>query len=90
MPLTGWRTRSLTPEKVALVQGQRYRGTVELAWYQTFASNERVAEEFVKLGFTDVTVTGSGSVREGEGTWSKPDQTIDRPEQIKTFEPVQA
>jgi hypothetical protein len=89
MPLIGWKTRGLTPDQITLVSGKRYRGTVELAWYQTIASNEDVAGKFRELGFTDVKVTGSGSIRSGEGTWSKPDQAIDKPAQIKKVEPVE-
>lgn len=86
MPFFGSNTRSVTPDKVQLVKGKRYRGTVELAWYQTIASNEDVAGKFRELGFEDVQVRGSGSVREGEGTWGKDDAMIDRPQQIKKFE----
>lgn len=90
MPHLGSKARGPAPDKIDLVQGKRYRGTVELAWYQAIATNEQVAQEFIRLGFEDVKVTGSGYIREGEGTWSKADQTIDRPPQIKKVEPVGA
>ncbi len=90
MPLIGWKTRGIGSDTVALVRGNRYRGTIELAWYQTIASNDAVADKFRELGFEDVKVTGSGSLREGEGTWVKADQTIDRPAQIKDFEVIEA
>lgn len=90
MPLIGWKTRGIGSDKITLVRGKRYQGTIELAWYQTIASNDAVADKFRELGFEDVKVTGSGSERQGEGIWAKPDQTIDRPPQIKDFDIIEA
>ena len=77
-------------DKVALVKGQRYRGTIELTWLESFASNQTVADKFGEYGFTNVTVTGSGYTRVAEGTWSEPDMTIDRPAQVKQLEVIEA
>ena len=90
MPLIGWKTRGITADTITLVKGQRYRGTIELAWYQTIATNDAVADKFRELGFEGVEVTGSGSERQAEGTWANPDQTIERPAQIKDFKVIAA
>ena len=84
----GW-PRSI-PKKILLEQGNRYRATVILSTWQSWASNETVADKFRELGFTDVEVTGSGSTRSAQGVWPKPDQTVDLPEQIRDVEVVSA
>jgi hypothetical protein len=58
-------------------KGRRYRATVVLSGFEQLASNQQVAGKFTDLGFTDVTVTGSGKTRHGEGTWSGPDTTVE-------------
>jgi len=63
-------------------QGRRYRATVRLSFFQSVASNERVAEEFRKVGFSDVVATGSGRNRLVEGSWLKEDKSGDIPDQV--------
>lgn len=55
----------------------RYKATVRLDGFQVFASNFQVAEKFEEIGFRDVTVTGDGDTRHGEGTWDRDDQDVD-------------
>lgn len=79
-----------TGDKITLVRGRRYRGTIELGWWQSWAGNDTVAETFRGYGFTDVTVTGKGGLRVAEGTWAKPDTEIDRPAQVTKLEVIEA
>lgn len=53
-----------------LYNGIKYRADVTLNFVQRLASNERVAEEFEKIGFIDITVTGDGKNRKATGTWN--------------------
>jgi hypothetical protein len=44
-------------------RGARYRATIRLGVFQSAASNQQVADRFTVVGFTEVTVTGSGRNR---------------------------
>lgn len=64
-------------------QGRRYRAEIRLSfWEQAVATNEYIAEQLTSVGFTDVSVTGTGGQRFAEGLWPHPDQTADMPSQI--------
>jgi hypothetical protein len=82
-------SRSL-PRPFTVRQGKRYRAKIALSWWQSGASNDTVAGKFSEVGFTDVSVTGSGSTRIGEGTWPKPDTTAEMPSEIQTVEELEA
>jgi len=56
-----------------LRQGQRYQATVILSGFQQIASNAMVEDEFKKIGFTEVLVTGRGKERTATGRWPKDD-----------------
>ena len=56
--------------------GHRYSARVTLGFPQSLASNEMVASYVAQYGFTNVVVTGSGSVRQGLATWPGPDTTV--------------
>jgi len=58
-----------------VLQGHRYSCDIDLSGFETWASDNQIIERFQSYGFTDVIVTGSGSVRQGIGTWSNPDIT---------------
>jgi hypothetical protein len=55
--------------------GRRYSATVLLTGFEQFAGNALIAEKLTQVGFTDVVMTGSGSMRQAEGTWSGADTT---------------
>lgn len=83
----GGETRSFagpTRAKAATVkQGRRYRAEIQLSWFeQAIATNEYIAEQLTSVGFTDVSVTGTGSRRIAEGLWPHKDQTAEMPTQI--------
>jgi hypothetical protein len=58
-----------------IIQGHRYSATINLSWAESWGSDNQVAAVFAKAGFADVVVTGTGSTRQGEGTWSGPTMT---------------
>lgn len=58
-----------------LRNGKRYRATLRLIGLEQFAGNDIVQGKFTDVGFNNVKVTGSGAIREAEGTWTKPDVT---------------
>lgn len=59
-----------------LTKGARYRATLTLGYFESYAGNSTIASRFADGGFIDVTVTGSDKVRTIQGTWNKDDQTI--------------
>jgi len=63
-------------------QGKRYRATIALGWVERLAGNEIVAERLRAAGFSDVSVSGSGSTRVAEAVWSGPDSTGEMPTQV--------
>lgn len=57
--------------------GMRYQATVNLSWIeQQIATNAMIEGQFAQLGFTDVTVTGTGGTRIATGTWNGPNTTV--------------
>ena len=66
-----------------LEQGKRYRAEIKLKFFEKWASNDRVATEVEKVGFSDVEVTGSGGTRIGKATWSSDTMTVPLPSRIQ-------
>lgn len=58
-----------------LKKGQRYEAAVTLSGFQQIASNAMVEDEFKKIGFAEVLVTGTGKLRKATGRWPKEDLT---------------
>jgi hypothetical protein len=54
-----------------LLTGARYSGTITLSGFEALASNDMVKEKLEGGGFSNVTVSGSGSSRQAQGTWTK-------------------
>ena len=63
-------------------KGKRYQATINLGFFQAVASNDMVADEFRKVGFSDVTVTGSGRTRHAVGSWTQGDRSADIPDEV--------
>jgi hypothetical protein len=63
-------------------KGQRYKAKITLSFLQRLATNEMVAGKFQEVGFTDVSVTGSGRTRHAEGLWPHHDTTAEIPSEI--------
>jgi hypothetical protein len=56
--------------------GKRYQAIVTLNWFeQQVATNETIAGQLAKLGFSNVTVIGTGATRQVAGTWTGADIT---------------
>ena len=63
-------------------QGKRYRARISLGWIERIASNETIADRLRAAGFTDIAISGSGSIRMAEALWPQPDATAEMPKQI--------
>ncbi len=68
--------------RFALVKGGVYRARVVLGWAESFVGNEMVAARFRVVGFSDITVRGSGSQRIIQGSWWHDDVEGNMPPQI--------
>jgi hypothetical protein len=71
-------------------KGKRYRARIRLGLFQGVASNELVADRFREVGFTDVSVSGSGRDRLGTGLWPHADATAEIPGEITSIELMEA
>ncbi len=65
-----------------LLKGGRYRARVILNWVESFAGNDTVADKFRSIGFSDITVRGSGAQRIIEGDWMNDTVVGEMPSQI--------
>lgn len=68
--------------KYTLGHGKSYKATLTLGWIEQIASNDQIAGEFAKAGFSDVVVEGSGETRIAQGVWSGESMQVSLPEQI--------
>ena len=57
--------------KFTLHIGESYIAQIELDESQLSITNDAIAQDFVNLGFTTVTVTGEGGTRTITGKWEK-------------------
>jgi hypothetical protein len=62
--------------------GKRYRATISLGVLERFANNDIIAGRLRTAGFTDISVSGSGSTRIAEALWPAADATAELPKQI--------
>lgn len=70
-------------------KGKRYRARISLGLLQSVASNEMVADKFREVGFTDVTVTGSGRTRHAKGLWPHDEASAEIPDEVSNIEPIE-
>lgn len=68
--------------KFTVKQGKRYKAQISLGFFEQVAANEMIAGMLEKAGFTEVVVTGSGSIRHAEGRWAGADAAAEMPPQI--------
>jgi len=61
--------------KYTVLQGQRYRATIDLGFVKSWASNETVADY--------------GRKREATGLWPLPDATADVPDEIIAVDQIE-
>jgi hypothetical protein len=81
------RTKGLKIMATYTVQkGKRYQARIRLGLFQGVASNELVADKFREVGFTEVSMSGSGRDRFGAGLWPHPDATAEVPDEITSIE----
>ena len=69
--------------------GTRYQATINLGFVQRLASNDMVADKFRKVGFTNVTVTGSGRTRLATGSWSGDNASAEIPDEVAHIEQIE-
>jgi hypothetical protein len=65
-----------------LRQDKRYRATISLGVLQSFADNDLIAGKLIEVGFTDVSVSGSGASRVAEVRWPLADVTAPMPSEV--------
>lgn len=65
-----------------LVQGERYRARLRLGLFEQIAANATVCEWLEAAGFVAVAVDGDGRDRHAVGTWARPTQDVELPDQI--------
>jgi transketolase N-terminal domain/subunit len=63
-------------------QGRRYRALISLGVIERIASNAMIAQRFAELGFTEISVMGSGAQRVVEALWPLPDAEGKSPRQV--------
>lgn len=70
-------------------QGRRYRASIALSWWEQVASNDMIARQLEDAGFTEVSVTGSGTAREAEALWPNQDASADVPSQVSAVDEIE-
>jgi hypothetical protein len=63
-------------------QGRRYEAAISLGLLESFAGNDLIAARLEAVGFTDVTVEGSGASRRAQAVWPNADATAALPPQV--------
>lgn len=63
------------PELFTVRHNRRYHATVKLGAFERWATNEVITDKLRGLGFTEIEVKGSGSIREAQALWPGPDTT---------------
>jgi hypothetical protein len=74
--------------KFTVEKGKRYKAVLKLSGFESWASNQTVAAELKKYGFSDVEVTGQSYVRYATASWPNEDVTADLPEQISDVKEI--
>lgn len=69
-------------------KGKHYQATITLGMLQSMASNETVADKLREVGFTDVSVTGSGRMRIATGLWPGDTVSTAIPREISNISPL--
>jgi hypothetical protein len=63
-------------------KGVRYRAEVTLGFFESFASNDTIADKLREAGFVDIDVHGDGRRREVTALWPGDDATAEIPPQV--------
>ncbi len=67
---------------MTLEQGGRYYAPIRLGLFEQVASNDTIRGKLEEAGFCAVAVGGGGRDRFAEGTWGRPTQDVELPDQI--------
>lgn len=68
-------------------QGKWYRATLTLGLFEQIVDNDTIARRLEDVGFTQVSVTGSGRTRSAIGFWPHADATAEIPTQVSAILP---
>ncbi len=60
-----------------------YQAEIELGFFESAASNSMISGKLEDAGFTEVTVSGSGSDRTAKGRWAGETRNVELPDQVK-------
>jgi hypothetical protein len=72
--------------KFTVRNGWRYRAIIRLTGLKRLAPNETIAGVLRGVGFTEVSVEGSGGTRYAEALWPKPDAAAEIPPEVVKVE----
>jgi hypothetical protein len=62
---------------------------ISLGIFERLASNERVAQSIREAGFIEVSVAGSGRLRQATALWPNEDASAEIPPQIAKIEEIE-
>jgi hypothetical protein len=68
--------------KFSLRKGKRYKASIVLGTFERMVSNATLKAELEKVGFSDVKVTGTSSIRYVVAAWQRADQDREIPRQV--------
>jgi hypothetical protein len=71
-------------------QGKRYRAKIALGFFERRVSNAPIESRLREAGFSEITISGSGSTRYAEALWPGPDTTATIPDQVSSIVEVAA
>jgi hypothetical protein len=75
-------------QTLTLEQGKRYTAKISLGMLERLAGNETIASKFREVGFTDVTVSGSGAERAATGVWPESSREVTLPKEVVEVSPA--
>jgi hypothetical protein len=81
-----WRNKRALEERMTAFtvhQGKRYRALISLGMLERFASDDIIAGRLRTAGFSDISVSGTGTTRIAEALWLGAGATAELPKQIK-------
>jgi hypothetical protein len=63
-------------------KGKRYQASIRLGLLEQIADNRLIASKLEQAGFSDVSVSGSGTNRTAEALWPNEDASAPLPAQV--------
>lgn len=68
--------------KFSLRKGARYKASIVLGVFERMVTNAALKTELEKVGFSEITITGTGSIRYVIASWKRADQDREIPRQV--------